>query len=328
MYAVDDNYDVNFIGDGEYFTPTPVADVVRSEIRPFDPDSAQALLDKAIPNRKVSKSNVKKFAKDMREGKWTFNGEGIKISPDGELLDGQHRLLAIIEAGVAVELLVIFDVPFESLPTMDSGRNRSSADSLTIFSELTGKPAQVMASGIKSLICYDSDDHGVWNINGRRFREITNPVVTDYYNANKEELDNNLKIVMPLSTLKDCKVSAGDFLFFYTIFSRVDASRALDFVQKAFCGCHRDHSKPDTCYHLYTELRRLKDPKTLVSGKYLDSVYEKVNGRERADMKCPARLARQLIIKCWESGPDVKNLTSIRLKGGKCREGDKFKKLK
>ncbi|EDZ0839862.1 hypothetical protein GJ904_19995 [Salmonella enterica] len=329
MYAVDDNYDVNFIGDGECFTPTPIADDLPSEIRDIDPAIAQEFLDRAIPNRKVSRIRVKRYAKAMREGKWALNGESIKISPDGELLDGQHRLLAVIEAGVAVKLFIVFNVSFDALPTVDSGRNRSSADSLTIFSELTGKSAQVMASGIKSLISYDSDDDGVWNINASRFREITNPVVADYYNANKEELDNNLKIVMPLAALKDCRVSAGDFLFFYTIFSRADASRALDFVQKGFCGCHRDHSKPDTCYHLYDELQHLKNPKYIMPGSLLDSIYgPDKSGRARTDRKCPGILFRQQIIKCWESGPNIKHRGSIRLQGGNKREGKKFKKLK
>ena len=62
------------------------------------PKLAKELLLKNNSNRRITKSFVTTYANDMREGRWKGNtAEFIKIADDGDILDGQHRLLAIIE---------------------------------------------------------------------------------------------------------------------------------------------------------------------------------------------------------------------------------------
>lgn len=60
--------------------------------------------------RKINHSNVKKYAQDMKDGKWEETAEPISFSPSGVLLNGQHRLSAIIKAGVPVPMVVARDV--------------------------------------------------------------------------------------------------------------------------------------------------------------------------------------------------------------------------
>lgn len=93
----------------------------------------QALAQRMDKNRPISKTKVDQYVRDMREGKWQQNnGETIKFSPDGKLLDGQHRLSAIIEAQVTLGLAVARNVPIESFVTIDSGRSRTLRDVLSI----------------------------------------------------------------------------------------------------------------------------------------------------------------------------------------------------
>lgn len=96
------------------------------------PETA-ALMPCANEGNRIKKPfKIAEFAADMRAGRWSMNGETIKVSRTGRLLDGQNRLEAVIRAGVPVEFLVIRDLDDESQETMDLCTPRSVADNLTM----------------------------------------------------------------------------------------------------------------------------------------------------------------------------------------------------
>lgn len=70
---------------------------VRGEVETITPELAADLLSRNMKNRPVSQQRVRKYMAAMVAGKWLLNGEAIKISIDGRLIDGQHRLKAIIQ---------------------------------------------------------------------------------------------------------------------------------------------------------------------------------------------------------------------------------------
>lgn len=95
------------------------------------PETAETILANN-PNRKMKKRHTEKLAFAMNEGQWKHTGDTIKIDYDGNLRDGQHRLYAIIETGVARNLLVVRGIePGAQLP-MDTGSKRSFANNLSI----------------------------------------------------------------------------------------------------------------------------------------------------------------------------------------------------
>jgi hypothetical protein len=97
------------------------------------PDMARRWLEAAnTRNRTMSMPHCERMARDMRDGRWVLTHEGIAFSSNGRLLDGQHRLQAIVMAGVPVDMFVWFDVPAEALMTINSGRRRTLVDSLTL----------------------------------------------------------------------------------------------------------------------------------------------------------------------------------------------------
>jgi hypothetical protein len=69
------------------------------------PDHARLMLSNMIANRKVSRSAVDRYARDMRAGRW-HAASALALDSEGRLVDGQHRLLAVIEAGVPVQMQV------------------------------------------------------------------------------------------------------------------------------------------------------------------------------------------------------------------------------
>ena len=72
------------------------------------------------PNRKV----IDSYAQDMKTGNWFINGEPIVFDANGDLKNGQHRLMAIIKANVPIEMLVVRGVD-PRITTFDYGFVRS-----------------------------------------------------------------------------------------------------------------------------------------------------------------------------------------------------------
>lgn len=79
-------------------------------------------------NRPLNKQHVDFLARQMREGKWQLNGEGIMFDKDGCLANGQHRLTACVRADVGFYSVVIRGISKDSFATFDQCRNRSYSD--------------------------------------------------------------------------------------------------------------------------------------------------------------------------------------------------------
>ena len=83
-----------------------------------------------IPQRPCSKAWVEKYARMMRMGDWECNGVTIKLSARGAVVDGQHRLAAVVLANVPIRMAVaqnvaisalIFHYPTFGLPAREIG---------------------------------------------------------------------------------------------------------------------------------------------------------------------------------------------------------------
>jgi hypothetical protein len=105
---------------------------IQSAVIPISPAIAAQLLTKNFStNRKLSPSAIARYASEMVKGEWGV-GAGISFSEDGYLVDGQHRLNAVIKAGVEVPFLVTTGVPSDSYRTYDQSMTRTAAHLLTI----------------------------------------------------------------------------------------------------------------------------------------------------------------------------------------------------
>ena len=102
-----------------------------STLETITPELAKELLTHNIVNRHLSMARAKQYAKDMENGLWQINGEGIAIDVDGNLKDGQHRLQAIVLANMPVQMFVIRGVSKDTT-LYDRGRVRSISDAWTI----------------------------------------------------------------------------------------------------------------------------------------------------------------------------------------------------
>jgi len=98
-------------------------------------------------NRRISDAHVQRLARDMKQGEWVLTHEGIAFDPSGVLLDGQHRLWAIVIAEKSVEMHVWRGVTREALMAIDCGKPRNLGDIL----RLSGGHGQVGATELAVL---------------------------------------------------------------------------------------------------------------------------------------------------------------------------------
>jgi hypothetical protein len=103
--------------------------MIDSTVETLQPQYCQYILDNHNPsNRKRSHTVTKKYARDMKAGAWELTGEPIIFDENGDLLTGQHRLAACVEAEVPFTTAVQRGVASRSRIAIDSGKPQSIAD--------------------------------------------------------------------------------------------------------------------------------------------------------------------------------------------------------
>jgi hypothetical protein len=117
------------------------------------PTEAWRWLATNVRNRNLRKAQVLAYARDMAAGRWTFTGESIKFDRDGHLLDGQHRLAAIVQSGVSITMPVMRGLDPDVQHNMDAGIKRLGSDALALDGH---KNTNVLAAAARLAILWTS----------------------------------------------------------------------------------------------------------------------------------------------------------------------------
>jgi hypothetical protein len=88
-------------------------------VETITPERAEDYLAYNRGNRNIVQSHVAAMARDITNGQWMFNAQPICFSRSGRLLNGQHRLSAVLEAGQPIEVVVMRGLPEEAFETYD-----------------------------------------------------------------------------------------------------------------------------------------------------------------------------------------------------------------
>jgi hypothetical protein len=89
-------------------------------------------------NRRLRNGRVDQMSRDMIKGNWDDNGETIKFSRTGVLLDGQHRLSAVIQSDTVQVFTVIAGLEDKVRRSVDTGGKRTVGDQLTLHGRDNG----------------------------------------------------------------------------------------------------------------------------------------------------------------------------------------------
>jgi hypothetical protein len=186
--------DVPAIKQARFFSPgmplTDQIDVLNELIKSSTPDVARvytispALAEHIVnnlngSNRKPSKAKVLEYVHAMQTKRWPVTGATLVFSKLGYLLDGQHRLLACIQAGVPLTTFIAFNIPDGAFAMIDIGRKRTNTDAFFVAKIAN---SNVAAAATRWIMIHEKDP---------TFRHLTftNDEMYSYYKTN---LDNVL----------------------------------------------------------------------------------------------------------------------------------------
>lgn len=135
----------------------------------------------------------------MLKGEWDpNNGECIKIAKDGTLIDGQHRLYAIIKAGIPVQVMVMVGLDLSAQDTIDRGRKRNLADILTMRGD---SRCTLLSASSQNIIRWERNgpENGFLNGNRSGKNYITPKDALDFIEENVEELYTDIRKAAQIS---------------------------------------------------------------------------------------------------------------------------------
>lgn len=205
-------------------------DVIGIEV--IEPETAAKWLEKNDAGRRLRPSVVKAYAEEMTSGRWKINGETIKFSSDGRLLDGQHRLNACKDSGVPFASYVIRGVSDSAFDSIDIGRNRSGVDILNIMHV---PYAAFVARALRLLYYWESDRYTHVPIPQTKLKGMLSlhPGVVESAGFIKELVKKNGSIIP--STLS---------VFGHYLFNKVDEAKAREFFHGLYDGTSLESDSP------------------------------------------------------------------------------------
>lgn len=110
---------------------------MKCTIELITPEAAREYLNASFNNRPLSRAKVERYMAEMKAGRWRETHQGIAFEQHGFLIDGQHRLTAIVESGVAARMPVFRELDCEIFDAIDvPGQSRNASDLYVILGGL------------------------------------------------------------------------------------------------------------------------------------------------------------------------------------------------
>ena len=211
------------------------------------PTVASAWLRRNDANRKLRQRAVKQYAHDIRRGAWKPTGETIKFSTTGRLLDGQHRLAAIVDSGVSIEMSVTTGLDNGAFDVIDTGRSRTGVDVLVI--EGVGlRESATVATALPLIINYQL------GLEPHHRSRHSNQALIEVWNA-QEAVQCSSQFIAKLPR-RVMPITHSKALFLHWAFCQRDVAAADEFIERLFTGERLGRNEP--LYQLRQRLLYLK----------------------------------------------------------------------
>lgn len=186
---------------------------MKAEVITITPILAKDFLSKNTSNRLVHKGTVSLYASIMERGQWKLNGEGIVLDTNGNLLNGQHRLSAVIKCNKNIDFLVVSGVGSDSYTTFDTGKKRSAQDVFKIDGILNSSSiAGGISRYLKLLVGVNAND------SSKTEAKISNQDVLDEYNLHCELYQSLFHRSASFYNLNHRILSKSDYIGYYRFF--------------------------------------------------------------------------------------------------------------
>lgn len=201
--------------------PIPTATLVT-----VTPELAREWLEANENNRNVRDRRVDLYSAEMESGDWLITGEGVKFDWNGRLFDGQHRLKAVVKAGVPVQMFAFHNLDPEAQKVVDTGAKRTAADSLR-FAGITRFASEIAAMA-KIVIAWDA---GGYRKSGSSSQpDVPSQMITDWGLGNFDAATAAADLASQVYRSPFPTLSRGTLAAALFVISRVDEEDARKFA--------------------------------------------------------------------------------------------------
>lgn len=216
---------------------------ITTETMTITPAIAKQLLDRNKKNRPLSKVNLRYLENELMKGSYTNTGESIKLDVNGNLLDGQHRLMSCVKTKIPLkDQLVVKGLSPDVFKFIDTGKVRTSVDALAMGG--VDKPV-ALAAMAKFIINFKRGNFGAAATSSKL--KVTNSEVLKFVQTHNKALSESI----PEGFNSDNKLFSKSIVAsLHYIFKGIDVKDADTFCSKLICG--DGLLKTDSIYHVRT----------------------------------------------------------------------------
>ena len=155
------------------------------------PDMAKKILaHRNKNNRPLRYTHLEKLSNAIEKDEWKVTNQGIAFDADGNLIDGQHRLAAVLQTRKTVKMTVATNMDASIFDVVDTGTKRSTGDALDILGSEHGR---VVSGALKVYICYQNYPDKTWS--GAAIQQPSTSDITTIYKDRKDEIEALLSVI-------------------------------------------------------------------------------------------------------------------------------------
>lgn len=161
------------------------------EVMDITPDMAKKILaHRNKNNRSIRYTHLEKLSNAIEKDEWKLTNQGIAFDKDGNLIDGQHRLAAVLQTRKTVKMMVATNMDANIFDVVDTGTKRSTGDALDILGSEHGR---VVSGALKVYICYQNYPDKTWS--GAAIQQPSTSDITTIYKDRKDEIEALLSVI-------------------------------------------------------------------------------------------------------------------------------------
>jgi hypothetical protein len=260
---------------------TPVA-----HFRTVTPIMAEHILTNRHPkNRKMKPSKIAQLVGDMREGNFKMNGEAIIFANDGTLIDGQHRLRAVVTTNTAIVTNCAFGLDPKMIATIDQGSARILGDVLGMEGYAN---ANEVASVARSMIGFENSEGRTTTGTGRFSRaEIGEVVIVHPKIVDSVSWAKGMSVYLRSGNLNASVIG----FCHYVLTERYDQEMVEDFLSRVVIGTDLSIGDP-----AFAVRRRLANPDIHTNQDKIEIIFRgwgnRVRGKKMTSVPLQGELPR------------------------------------
>ena len=177
-------------------------------------------------NRNQRPRAVSAYARDILNGAWLITGESIKFDWNDRLIDGQHRLEAVIVTGHTIRTLVVRNLNPIVQGVLDTNAKRTAADALR-FSGVDIQPKDI-ASVARVAIAYESGKIRTALDNAKS--DVTHTETLEWHHDNP---DVESAVALASRVARPIGATISGLGYAILVLERIDAQSAIEFFMSS-----------------------------------------------------------------------------------------------